>query len=224
MTCLQLFTELKLRHCHSKWTVLDKDCKEYEKKKGKSKRRVKRTWRKNNVCCREQMTVADNKFLLDLRSSWTFNAILLLDNDLSVPPLRVPPPPSISPSQTITHTSRTLVYDRLPCLQIDLLSVTRRVYPSYYSCGPCACKTGKPVLIVFSLIFQWLIYKTHDCKLCILQLFFIAFKVTVLWMKSLVTRVLFEFTPVFFLSRKLPGTGSAAVFKFRGHWKGWSVQ
>ena len=47
---------------------------------------------------------------------------------------------------------------------------TRRVHPSYYSCSPCACMTGKHVL-VFSRIFQRGIYKAHDYKLCILQLF-----------------------------------------------------
>ena len=34
---------------------------------------------------------------------------------------------------------------------------TRRVHPSYYSCGPCACKTGKPVLVFSWISIQWLI-------------------------------------------------------------------
>ena len=72
---------------------------------------------------------------------------------------------------------------------------TKWVHPPYWSCGPCACKLGKPVLM-FSWIFQWLLYKAHDRK-HVSYNFLIALKRTVLWMKSLVSRVFFELTPAF---------------------------
>ena len=49
---------------------------------------------------------------------------------------------------------------------LNLLSAQNWVHPSYYSCDPCVCKTGKPVL-VFSWIFQHIIYKANDCRLWI---------------------------------------------------------
>ena len=93
---------------------------------------------------------------------------------------------------------------------------TRRIYSSYYSCRPCACRTGKPIP-VFSQIFQQLIYEAHDCRPCILQLFNCSQKNCTLNEKPGHQSVFLIYAH---FSWKLPGTGPAAGVKFPGHWKG----
>ena len=93
---------------------------------------------------------------------------------------------------------------------------TRWVFLSYYSCGPCACKVGKPVL-VFSQVFKRLIYKAHDCKLCTIQLFSCSKKKCTLNEQPGHRSIFWIYARC---SWKLPGIGSVATVKFPGKWKG----